>query len=380
MSTTTEAIPIYTGGRDFYVPAFEVRLRGRPLGQDVMRDVVQVSYKDSMTDIDSFELSVNNWDAERRTYKYSDLELFDPGKELELWMGYFGRDPLRLMIKGEITSLRPNFPATGQPTLAVSGLNLLHRLRRCQVSRTYLNQTDSQIADQVARLLGLEPSLSDAASNETPNTYVFQDNQYDIVFLMERARLTGYEIYVVEQGQNGKSAPSKLFFGPSTTGQRPTYQLTAGRSLVDFQPELTTARQVGKVTVRGWDAKKKEKIEFTATRDQLKAKGLTKEGRIDAIEQSFGDREEVITNVPVESLDEAERLATGALERIAKDMVKGNGSSLGLPDLRAGSVLKIDGMGGRFSGRYFVTATTHTISDGGYATQFECRREEITQG
>jgi phage protein D len=146
--------------------------------------------------------------------------------------------------------------------------------------------------------------------------------------------------------------------------------------VVEFQPELTTARQVGKVTVRGWDAVKKEKIEFTATREHLKTKGLSAEGRIDAVEQSFGDREEVITHLPVPDVAEAERQAIAALDQIAKQMVKGNGSTLGLPDLRAGSYVQIDGMGKRFSGPYFVTATTHTISDGGYTTSFECRREE----
>ncbi len=58
-------------------------------------------------------------------------------------------------------------------------------------------------------------------------------------------------------------------------------------------------------------------------------------------------------------------------------MVKGSGSTVGLPDLRAGTVVHVDGLGERFSGRYFITSTTHTIGDGGYATQFECRREEL---
>ena len=46
-------------------------------------------------------------------------------------------------------------------------------------------------------------------------------------------------------------------------------------------------------------------------------------------------------------------------------------------DLRAGSVLELEGLGQRYSGRYFVTATTHSIGDDGYTTQFNCRREEV---
>jgi len=73
------ATPIYEG-QDFYVPAFEVRLAGRPAGQDVVRDILSVTYKDSVQDIDSFEIAINNWDAETRAFKYSDQRLFDPGE------------------------------------------------------------------------------------------------------------------------------------------------------------------------------------------------------------------------------------------------------------------------------------------------------------
>jgi phage protein D len=63
-------------------------------------------------------------------------------------------------------------------------------------------------------------------------------------------------------------------------------------------------------------------------------------------------------------------------ESNAKNMLQATGSTVGLPDLHAGSVVVIDGLGSRFSGRYFVVSTTHTVGDGGYTTQFECKREE----
>lgn len=369
-------IPIYEG-QDFHVPYFQVKLQGRPQGQEVVNDILQVTYKDNINEIDSFEISINNWDAQKRTFKYSDQNLFDPGKELELWMGYYGRERLRLMIKGEITSLRPTFPAGGQPTLAISGLNLLHRLRREQVSQRYEKMKDSDIAEQIGGRLGITVKTDQkAAAKETTYEYLFQDNKYDIVFLMERARRIGYDLFVEESGENGQSGESRLCFGPSVNVRQQTYQLTYGRSLIQFQPNLTTANQVGEVTVRGWDPKQKQKIEYTAKRSELTTQGVGAEGGQAVIEQSFNQRQEIITR-PVESEDEARQLATETLEDIAKDMIKGSGSTVGLPDLRAGGVVQIDGLGTRFSGRYFVTATTHTISDSGYTTQFECRREEI---
>ena len=372
-----DATPIYQG-QEFYIPQFQVKLRGRPLGQDVVRDILSVTYKDNIAEIDSFEITINNWDADKRSFKFSDGDLFDPGKQIELWMGYNGKDSLRLMLTGEITALKPSFPSSGQPTLAITGLNLMHRLRTKQESHAYENLKDSEIALQIGSRLNLDVVVDrNALAQEEKYPYLFQDNQYDIIYLMERARHVGYDLFVRESGENGQSGESSLYFGPSVSVRNVSYKLTYGRSLIEFQPELSTAKQVSKVTVRGWDAVKKDKIEYTAKRSDIKTKGVGDAGGQAEIDQAFGDREEVITDKPVRSLQEATTLATETLENIAKEMVKGHGSTVGLPDLRAGSILIIDGIGTRFSGRYFVTSTTHAIGDGGYTTQFDCRREEV---
>lgn len=365
MVATSEAIPIYQG-QDFYVPYFEVRLSGRKAGAEVVRDIISVTYKDKIDAIDSFEISINNWDAKQRKFKYSDEKVFDPGTSIELWMGYYGSDHQRRMLRGEVISLRPSFPAGGQPKLSISGLNALHKFRTKQQSFAYEKTTDSKIAKQIGTRLGVKVKTdSNAAAKEDEYEYLLQSNEYDIVFLMKRARSIGYDLFV-EEGSD-----STLRFGPSLNLRRPTYKLTYGRSLVQFQPNLTTANQVNSVTVRGWDAVNKKKIEYTAKRSQLGAPEPT-----DGASKAFDKKEEVIADRPIASEAEAQTLAEETLRRIVKDMVKGNGSVVGLPDLRAGSVVEIDGIGKRFSGRYFVTSTTHAISDSGYTTQFECRKEE----
>jgi phage protein D len=372
---TTVAVPIYSG-QDFYVPYFQVKIAGRPQGQDVVRDILQVSYKDNIAEIDSFDITINNWDADKRAFKYSDADLFDPGKELELWMGYYGKDRLRLMVRGQITALRPAFPSGGGSTLAISGLNVLHKLRTKQESHSYESKTDSEIAQEVAGRLGIDVK-TDSAPDEKRFDYLFQDNQYDIIFLMERARRIGYDLFVEEQGQNGQAGQPLLRFGRSLQVRQVTYQLTYGRSLIEFKPDLTTANQVSEVTVRGWDAVNKKKIEQTANRREISIKGVGAAGGQAAIEQSFNQRKEIVATKPIESDAEAKTLAVRTLEENAKDMVKGSGSTVGLPDLRAGSVVQIDGLGKRFTGRYFITSSTHAMGDGGYTTQFECRREEL---
>jgi phage protein D len=390
----------------FYAPTFEVRLKAaettapsKKLPPDVVRDVMQVTYKDSVNEIDSLELTINNWDAQARAFKYTGSEgsvggderrsrflgLFDPGQELELAMGYGGN--LRLMITGQITTLEPNFPASGSPTLAVRGLNVLHQLRRKQYTDYWPKDGQSEVRDSdIAQEIGqktedgkkrfpLPIRINSEARYAEPNEHhVMQTNQYDIVFLLARARQHGYVVLVEEFQDRGKPQ-KRLYFGPSegkAPGERNvTYVLKWGESLVQFRPTLTTAKQVGSVTVRGWDRKAKQPIEVTVKWEDI---GINRD--LGDIEQAFNQREEVVADRPVYSQAQAKALAADILKNQLKEMVKGSGATVGLPDLRAGRRVFIDGLGDRFSGTYFVTETTHTINDGGYTTSFSARREQ----
>jgi phage protein D len=77
----------------------------------------------------------------------------------------------------------------------------------------------------------------------------------------------------------------------------------------------------------------------------------------------------------VHTKEEAKKIAVGILKDRQKEMVKASASCVGLPSLCAGSKVEIEGLGARFSGTYYVTATTHTLGDSGYTTRFDARRE-----
>lgn len=392
--------------RGFYVPAFEVKIEGVGLPRDVLRDVSQLVYKDSLKEIDGFELVINNWDPTARRFKYvgsetsaelesSDLagqraRLFDPcNKEVSVALGYAGS--LRTMLRGTFTTLEPNFPATGTPTLAVRGLNALHKLRRKQYSYAFENKSDSQIAKEIGNLT--DPALGKnqkrfpmpiVVSNEAMNAeeripYVAQSNQYDIDFLLVRAKRLGY-VVCIREGDAKASDPNlrrtHLYFGPSdgkTPGSKDAlYKLRWGASLIDFKPTLTTANQIKSVTVRGWDRAKKQEISEKVALDD---KELAVNKDLHELLEKCDPREEVVVERPVHTRKEARKVAIGILKDRVKELVKATASCVGLPALAAGCKVEIEGLGARFSGTYYVTSTTHTLGDSGYTTRFEARRE-----
>ncbi len=391
-------VPIYREGEDFFVPYFEVELAGSDLPDSVIRDVQQVTYRDSVADagpqqggggergdqIDSFELTLNNWDAEAQTFKYEPPSqpeydgLFAPGKELWLRMGYFNN--LRLMLKGQITTVEPNFTESGPATLAVRGLNALHKFRKRQHTWTWPDkEKDSNIARQIGEQrddrnrpgLGMRVEIDPEALAAEPAEFVFMKSQYDIMFLLERARRRGYALHL-NQDEEGEY----LYFGPSNHVRQVTYELEWGRSLSSFRPTLTTANQAGKVTVRGWDRTSHSAFEETAA---IPGDSTLNNDQVE-VARDVQEREEVITNRPVRDPAEAKRLAKDILASFRRDLVRGSGVTVGLPDLRAGNRVVIRGLGARFSGSYFVTSSTHTIGLSGYKTSFECRREGPEEG
>ena len=386
----TTSVDIFDNHRTFYVPQFQVSIAGKTLKDGLLRDVMQVTYRDSIEEIDSFELVVNNWDAgaRRPQPKYEPNSrpefagIFDPGQKLELRMGYMPE--MVLMLTGEITTLEPNFPESSYSTLSVRGLNVLHSLRTEQHTDSWENTRDSDIAADLGNRplksgkagLGIKV-ITNPAPDETAESFVMLDNQYDIVFLLRRARRHGYEVVLNEVSDTNPER--SIYFGPpSTKREVPVCRLVWGKTLTSFKPKLDTGRQISEVIVRGWDRKNNKLIEESKSWKDLVPAGPEQQ-RLQLISQAFGSRKEVITNQPVRTSAEAKQKASDLLTRQLRNIVQANGVTVGLPDLRAGRKVQIEGLGTRYSGRYYIISTTHTIGEGGYRTQFEARRDPADQ-
>jgi len=403
MPTTTTLLEESERQGGFYVPRFEVKVEGVDLPRDVLFDVSAVTYEDSVESIDSFRMTINNWDDARRQYKFIGSEtaaqlqkghrdeprvtLFEPcGKEVLLQMGYGGR--LVTMLKGHFTTMEPTF-VDGKAEMTVTGLNVLHQLRRKQYTTTWTNKRDSEIARDIGQRTdhGRKrfplPIVIDqqALGNEKPIPLVTQHNQYDIDFLFQRARMRGYVVFVQEEDKV-RNRPRQLYFGPSQAGMVPglrdvSFELKWGASLMEFKPKITTANQVASVTVRGWHRTRRTPITRTVTLDDER---LTVNRDLHRILNACEAREELVVDEPVFTNCEARERAIAILLDQTKQMVTADAKVVGLPDLRAGQIVRITNLGARLSGTYFVTKTTHTIDDNGYVTSFTCRREQYQGG
>jgi len=369
MSSIAPGIPT-----DYYAPDFKLEVENAALDPESKDDVLDLKVVMDMENMTSAQLTINNWNDKTFDLKYTDAKTFDIGNRVHVQLGYAGS--LKSMMRGQIATMSPRFPASGQPTIELTVLDGMLKLRDRKPAeneqKKYVDKTDSDIAKLIAQRNGLD---ADVTETDETHPLVVQKNQDDASFLMERAKRIDFDCFIVTDEATKKD--TLHFVRPTDARDGETvrvYTFEWGRSLIQFSPTLTLSRQVASVTVRGWDPTTKEPIVYKATKDDLPGGAGGGESGPAAAGKNLGGKEEVVVDAPVHSKEEAQALAIALLRERAYEFITGSGRAIGLPDLRPGDNVDIAGIGKRFSGRYYVKKVEHSLGSGGYFTQFDVRR------
>lgn len=345
---------------DTLTPEFRLRINGAVLPPMAQADMISVSVLDDVGATGMFSFSLHCWDGAEMRVKWIDDDLFKEGNSVDIEMGY--RDNLERLFQGEITGLEPEFPNEQAPTLTVRGYDRRHRLMGRRKTRTFLRMKDSDIANQIAGDWSLRPEVEDT---RVVLDYVLQHNQTDFAFLHERAQRIGYEMVVTDR---------TLRFRPRQNRGSAVLTLNREVELLDFSVRLSTIGQVEEVFVQGWNPKNKEEfVARSGTGDERPMAGSAS-GPM-TTQRAFGGTGGTAVNAPVQSQSEADQMANSWFGEMALHYVIGHGVCIGRPDLRAGLLVEIEGLGRRFSGLYYVTSTEHRYrTNTGYRTAFTVRR------
>lgn len=343
------------------VPGFDVVIDGRPIPAETEAHVVGLSVDDSVDVPSMFALELAGADDAGGELTWVDDPAFAVGKAIEVKMGY--GDDLETLIKGEITALEPEFVTHRLPLLTVRGYDRRHRLQRGRRTRTFVQQKDSDIVAQIAREAGLMSEVQDSA---VTHDYVVQANQTDFDFLRQRAALIQYEVGIDDK---------KVIFRPAPFDKGEAMTLTMDDHLLEFYPRLSAANSVSEVTVRWWSPKDKKEFEGKSQVGDELSTMSGKESGPKMSKAAFGDAPGTMSLHPVMTQAEADQVAKARFNVAALALTSGEGACLGRTDLRAGKVIRIDGVGRRFSGNYYVVSALHRYDpQRGYLTHFNVRR------
>jgi uncharacterized protein len=347
---------------DRLVPRVEIMINGRRLTTEAEMSVLAVEVSEDIDALGMFSLDLQNWDLTAQRVTMSDDAQFEPGNEVEIRFGY-GNQTEVIMV-GEITGLETEFVARKLPRLVVRGHDFSHRLMRGTKTRSFTRMRDSDIVSLVARDAKLTVQAS--RTSETLE-YVLQRNQTDLAFIRERAARIGFEILVEDR---------TLVFRPFKPQGRKVLTLHWW-DLLEFFPRLNTLGQVNAVEVRGWDAQQQKPAVVGKASDR-NVMEMGKTLGSGATAREFGQTTHTIIDQAPQTPQEAQAIAQGQINRTALSYITGEGACQGNPELRMGRLIELEGLGQRFGGDYYVTATTHRYALGeGYRTEFSVRRNGI---
>ena len=331
-------------------PVIEVNIGGKVPADDVFE--IEALQDIDQPDMCSVVLSNIKGERSQQTKEGTAFTVTADGKKL---------------FEGEVTGIEPVFDHNMPTRVAVRGLNKMHKLTRGRKSRTFEKMTDQDIVKKVASESGLSAQCD--GDPAIKHDHVYQHNQTDLEFILQRAKRIDFEVRV--EG-------SKLLFQKRKTDGSGT-KLVWGDGdgeLERFRPRISGANQVKKVVVHGWDPKKKEKIVGEASMS-VELGG----------QQPKAEAETVETERPVYSKEEADALAKSILKDRQMNYVTGEALTLGNPALKAGTTVDIDVHDPKFDGKYYIKSCVHRYihsvagvdgvahREAGYRTLLKLRRD-----
>jgi phage protein D len=387
-----------------YAPDFQVQINDQNLPAQVRTAVTSVRYEEGRDAASRVEVAIANPNLRLlknhirglgfhpfpsaislgpvRVGEVAPPGTFDIDNKLTLALGY-APDPLESMFTGEITGVTVSFPNGGMPGMTVVAHDYLNRLQRGKYARGFGFLPDAVIAAILSAenllIPSIDPAILAGSTAIAAVNFIFggtgrkQKGQSDFDLLKEVAAT-----YDAEFWADGNVLYLSRFIKEYT----PRLTLTWGRNLLDFSPKVSTIGQVAGVGMRfvlreipldflvtiGYDFDR-ESIIFSVVPGAAAASVQSLLGSVlEIIDQPIASPADIVNSALVIAHELREKL---------NNRLTGSGSCVGDTRIRAGAMVRIDGIGPDFSGDYRVASATHSIDASGYRTNFEVRKEII---
>lgn len=356
-----------TGTGNFYAPRFEIEIQGSNLVAEMSKAIISVSIDERLDEGASFSLSLHDaFDMNKQEFKWLDHSLLNVGNTVTVKIGY--ESTLQPMLTGKISGLSSDFFAGETPTITVSGQDLSYDfMKRESPEETFMNMTYSDIVQSVSRKAGLT-ATTDEASQFSP--VIRKSNQESYFDFLERlAREVGFEFRIDRQ---------TLYFILPEDNKKEILTLALGKDIISFSPEMNTSQSYSEVEVR-WNNPQDPSTPIVgrATAGSERPQEGGRQTASQVAQAQHGAPKRVVTDIPVCSVDHANTVAQSLLNQSSDRFIGGDVESIGIPQIRPGVNVKLDKMGKRFSGKYYVNSATHTVDNNGYKTRFNVKRNAV---
>ena len=353
---------------NFYAPRFEVEINNTHLAANISKAIMDVTIDEKLDEGASFHFTVNDeFDVAKQQFKWLDHPLLEVGNTVGIKFGYGG--DMQEMVLGRITSIEPSFFSGDLPTIVITGQDLSYDITKRETPAEPFTGSYSDIA---RKIISKSKAQLQAVVDDTP---VFEplisknNNETYYKFLESLATKIGFTLAIDRR---------TMYFIKPRDDRKEILTLALGKDIISFNPRMNTTGLVTEVEVRGHNPQDPNTpiVGRAPTGSERTLEPGRQTGSQFAAEH-YGEIKSVLTGLIVNSVEHANAIAQSELNRRSDTFIEGEVDSIGIPQIRPGVTIKLEKMGRKFGGKYYVKETSHSIGNSGYRLHFKVKRNAI---
>lgn len=292
-------------------------------------------------------------DAASQEFALSSDSLLVPGAEVEIKAGYHSDE--ETIFKGIIIKHSIKIRESAA-VLVVECRDKAVKATLGRKSKYFYESTDSDIIDEILGAYSLDTDVS-ATSHSHAELVQYDSSDWDFALL--RGQANGLLCNV----DDGKVS----FFEPDLS-QDEVETIAFGATLLSFDGEIDARNQFDSITAYSWNPADQEIVEVEAADPGLSLNGnlspsdLAGVIGLETLELRHGGN---VSDTELQAWSDSKALH----QQLAKS--RGRLKFTGVPSVKPGTLLKVEGVGDRFNGKVFVSAVRHELSEGNWTVDAE---------
>jgi Rhs element Vgr protein len=313
---------------------------------DIVNDVNRIAYA---------ELTLLDGDFAKQAFGISDTSFFNPGKHIEIKLGYADQsDGGKAIFEGIV--MKHSLKKSGSSgVLNVEISDSAVKMTGKRKSYVFNDITDQDLISKLIKECGLSVGRVDATTAAHRQIVQYYTTNWDM--MLSRAEANG----LLVKTTNGVISAQRPHLDAAAK-----YVVEIGKDEVfDFELQMDSRNQYASIKSRTWDASANQMTE-TSNASEV----VLKQGNLSAstVASAMGGVENSLMATVPASPGEAKAWADAWMVKTRLSMLKGSFSIEGSTVVNIGDIFELKGAGAKFSGKNLVTGVRHRFNPEGWST------------
>lgn len=290
----------------------------------------------------------------KQSFELSGKAEFEPGKEIEIKVGYSSDEKTvfkGIVIKHSIRVRKKN------SLLIIECKDKAVKMTGARKNKYALETKDSDVIEELIDTYGLE---KDVSPTTVTHKQIVQYSCTDWDFMICRADVNGL-LCIANDG--------KLTVAPPEFSGDAALTIQYGATVHDLDAEIDARLQYKSVKGSVWNYTDQELLKDTEAEDP----GVPDAGNLsaDTLADVIGETEFRLFNSAKIEEPELQAWVNAAMMKHRLAKIRGKVTTDGTADVLPGQLIQLNGVGERFEGKLFVTGIRHEITEGNWLTTFQ---------